>query len=344
MMLLKFYLALFDTEIEALNLQQPYSELKKLDSKVNSKVAGFIRIGTWGRQSGGPQNNWSFELESDHRLQKITIDHGDDVIYSLMFTSQHEGVLHIPSKAGGCAGGQTVSEVMLDSDEEIVGIKGSISTRDGLTIISSLSFETSKKRAHGPFGEESTSVFSIPWDKGSLVGFYGIAGHYIDGIGVHVKPHEKIMRVGTWGRSDPGLTRNVWSFQLEENHHLQKITIDHGDLIYSLMFSTQYKGLINTSNRFGGWNGGDKVSEVAFDWNEEIIAISGTVAVSRGDDIGHTIIASISFVTNKKRYGPYGNVRGNPFTLPWDDGSFAGFYGLCGWYIDSIGVYLKATK
>ncbi|KAL8246277.1 hypothetical protein R6Q59_007493 [Mikania micrantha] len=313
-----------------------------LELQVNSKLAQYIRIGTWGREIGGPHHNWTFEVEPHHRLQKITIDHGDDVIYSLMFTCQHEGASHTSSKVGGSAGGQTVSEVMLDSDEEIVGIKGSIGYRDGHTIISSLSFETNK-RIHGPFGGASTSMFSIPWENGSLVGFYGIAGHYIDGIGVHVKPNEKIIRVGTWGRSDPGAPRNVWSFKLEKNHHLKKITIDHGDLIFSLMFSTQYKGLTNTSNRFGGWNGGDKVSEVTFDRNEEIIAISGTVALSRGDDAGHTVIASISFVTNKKRYGPFGNMRGKPFTLPWDDGSFAGFYGLCGLYIDSIGVYLKAT-
>ncbi|KAL8246264.1 hypothetical protein R6Q59_007480 [Mikania micrantha] len=317
---------------------------RALELQVNSKVAEFIQIGTWGRQSGGPQNNWSFELEPDHRIQKITVDHGDDVIYSLMFTCEHEGVLHTSSKAGGCAGGQTVSEVMLDSDEEIVGIKGSIGTQDGFATISSLSFETNKKRTHGPFGGASTSVFSVPWDNGSLVGFYGSAGHYIDGIGVHVKPHEKIMRVGTWGKSDPRSRRSVWSFQLETNHHLKKITIDHGDLIYSLMFSTQYRRLTNTSNRFGGWNGGDRVSEVTFDHNEEIIAINGTVALSRGDGDGQAVIASISFVTNKKSYGPFGNVRGRPFTVPWDDGSFAGFYGLCGWYIDSIGVYLKSTK
>ncbi|KAD7477821.1 hypothetical protein E3N88_00957 [Mikania micrantha] len=101
------------------------------------------------------------------------------------------------SKAGGYAHEQTVLEMMLDFDEEIVSIKGSMGTQDGLTIISSLSFETNKKRTHGPFGGASASMYSIPWDNRSLVGFYGIAGHYIDGMGVHVKPHEKIMTVGT---------------------------------------------------------------------------------------------------------------------------------------------------
>lgn len=77
--------------------------------------------------------------------------------------------------------------------------------------------------------------------------------------------------------------------------------------------------------------------------NEEINAINGTIALSRGRTYAYTIISSISFLTNKKTHGPFGQVRGAPFTVQWDDGSFAGFYGRAGYYIDSIGVYLKAT-
>ncbi|KAJ0467430.1 putative protein kinase RLK-Pelle-CrRLK1L-1 family [Helianthus annuus] len=316
---------------------------KALDLQVNGDVVGFVRLGTWGKQIEGHENNWCFELEQGHRLQKITIDHGDDVIYSLMFTSECRGVLHESTKAGGSAGGDTISEVTLDFDEEIVGIIGSIGTRDGDTIISSLSFKTNKK-THGPFGRESKSLFSIPLDKASIVGFYGTCGNYINSIGMYVIAHDEIMRVGTWGRTIPGTPLNIWSFQLEKNHHLSKITIDHGDLIYSLVFTSQYGDLTNTSNKAGGWNGGDNVSEVTFDWNEEITAISGTVALSRGTYAGYTVISSISFVTNKKSHGPFGNVRGTPFTIEWDNGSLAGFYGLCGYYIDSIGVCLKVAK
>ncbi|KAD7477830.1 hypothetical protein E3N88_00966 [Mikania micrantha] len=285
---------------------------------VDNKRAKFIRVGIWGKQSSGsPHNNWAFELEQGHKLHKITIDHGDDVIYSLMFTTKCGDIFHTFNKVGGWAGGQTVSEVTFEIDEEIIGIKGSIGTRGGYTIISSVSFETNK-RSFGPFGATSDShVFTIPWDKGSLVGFYGIAGSYIDGIGIYVKAHEEIMRIGTWGRSDPGGPQNIWSFKLERNHHLQKITVDHGDLIYSLMFTTQYQGLTHNCKKIGGWNGGDKVSEVRFDWNEEIIAISGTVALSRGPYAGYTIISSLSFVSNKKTHGPFGTVRGSPFTGTW---------------------------
>ncbi|KAK1423898.1 hypothetical protein QVD17_19208 [Tagetes erecta] len=310
---------------------------RALELQINNPLAGVIRVGTCGKQIKGLDHTWSFGLEQGYMLKKLTITHGDIGICSLMFTTAElSGVLHTSTKVGDSDGGHTVSEITFDSDEEILAIIGSIRT-----VISSLSLQTNK-RTHGPFGRVSDSVFSIPWDKGSLVGFYGIADHYIDGIGVFVKAHEEIMRVGTWGTSKPGGPQNKWSFQLEKNHHLNMITIDHGDLIYSLMFTTNHKlELTHTSQKYGGWNGGDVVSEVTFDWNEEIIAISGTVASSRGKYAGYTIISSISFVTNKRTHGPFGSVRGTHFTTPWDDGSFAGFYGLCGYYIDSIGVYLK---
>ncbi|KAD7477741.1 hypothetical protein E3N88_00877 [Mikania micrantha] len=322
--------------------EENFQSIELLDS--SRKVAGFIRVGIWGKQGGSP-HNWTFELEQGHKLHKITIDHGDDVIYSLMFTTKCGDIFHTSNKVGGWAGGQTVSEVIFAIDEEIIGIKGSSGTQGGHTILSSLSFETNK-RTHGPFGGTSDAhVFSIPWDNsGSLVGFYGIAGDYIDGIGVYVKAHEEIMKIGTWGKSEPDFPDNIWSFKLERNHHLKKIRVGHGDLIYSLMFTTHYRGLTHNYKKIGGTNGGDEVSEVTFDWDEEIIAISGTVALSRGSCPGITIISSLSFVTTKKTHGPFGNVRGKPFMVTWDDGSFDGFYGLCGFYLDSIGVYLKATS
>lgn len=85
------------------------------------------------------------------------------------------------------------------------------------------------------------------------------------------------------------------------------------------------------------------IAQVIFDWNEEISAISVTISLSRGNDPGHTVLSSISFLTNKTTHGPYGNVRGKLFTVSFNDGSFAGLYDIAGYYIDSIGVYLKTT-
>ncbi|KAI3771156.1 hypothetical protein L6452_02314 [Arctium lappa] len=311
------------------------------------KTPEFARVGTWGTKSiGGPQNRWDFLIEKDHKLKTITVDHGD-LIYSLTFTTESKGVLYTSNKAGGWNGGDTVSKVVLEDDEEIIEINGTVGVStgkySGYTIISSLSFVTNKM-IHGPFGHATKTTFSVPCDKGNFGGFYGLAGYYIDAIGVYMRASsEEITRVGIWGTKSLGGPQNQWSFQLERNHHLKKITVDHGNLIYSLMFTTEYRGLEQTTDKAGGWNGGDIVSEVTFDWDEEINAISGTIGVSEGTYAGYTIISSLSFVTNKKTHGPYGRATGTPFTVPWDKGSFAGFYGLAGYYIDGIGVYLKAT-
>ncbi|KAL4572398.1 hypothetical protein LXL04_019173 [Taraxacum kok-saghyz] len=340
---------------------------KALELQAGRKVARFIRIGTWGRQGGDPQEYWSFQLEQDENLSKITIGHGAS-IYSLTFDGKCKGIpttsktvggnwanghsvsevvgesrsfLH--RKVSGWASGHKVSKITLDDDEQIISMVGSIGTRDGSKTISSLCFITNK-RTHGPFGKAAENEFSVPWEVGSLVGFYGLAGNYIDSIGVFVKAYDQqIIRVGTWGKTEGVGPQNLWSFELEKNHHLKKISINHGDLIYSLMFTTEYRGLLHNSRLAGGWKLGETASEVRFDWDEEIHTINGTIGISRGDDPGCVVITSISFVTNKRTHGHFGNKRGRPFTVSWDDCSFVGFYGAAGWYIDKIGVYLKAT-
>nr|XP_043618547.1 probable receptor-like protein kinase At5g59700 [Erigeron canadensis] len=316
--------------------------------QVCSNSATFIRVGTWGKQTASLDNDdqWSFKLEPNHKLQKITIDHGD-VIYSLMFTTECEGIFDTSNKVGGSADGDIVSEVMLDDDEEIIEIKGSIGTRGGNTVITSLTFVTNYMTTHGPFGQESECVFSIPWGNGSLVGFYGFAGDFIDAIGIYLKADAEIMKIGRWGSID---AQNYWSLKLERNHRLKKITIDHDDLIHSLKFTTQYRGSnYNSEKHGGGYGGGDQLSVVTLDGDEEIIGITGTVGQSRGNHPGWptsftwTIVSSISFVTDKRTYGPFGTVRGTPFSVQWDGGSFAGFYGYARGYLDAFGVYLKAA-
>ncbi|KAJ0484832.1 putative jacalin-like lectin domain-containing protein [Helianthus annuus] len=264
----------------------------------NMKPAGFIRVAPWGQPIGDPQkNNWSFEIEEGYKLQSIRIGHADDVITSLTFTTEFRGALSISNKFGS-AGAQSLSLVTFDSDEEIVGIKVTF---------------------------------------GLKVGFYGNASDWIGGIGgigVYLKVYGEIMRIGTWGKPLPAFPQTIWSFQLEGNYRLSKITIDHGETINSLMF--------NSSEKVDDPNGLSIIDHVTLDEDEEIIGISGMVGTL---PTRQTIISSISFTTNKKTHGPFGdNVKGTPFSVSWDAGSFAGFYGLHGRYFDSIGVYLKDTN
>ncbi|KAI3799831.1 hypothetical protein L1987_35135 [Smallanthus sonchifolius] len=78
---------------------------------------------------------------------------------------------------------------------------------------------------------------------------------------------------------------------------------------------------------------------VDFDDDEELIGISGTV----GTRVGHELISSLSFVTNKKYYGSFGDEKkwDTHFSESWDLGLFDGFYGRYGWYLDAVGCCLK---
>lgn len=314
-------------------------------SEVHKEVA---QVGIWGTKSkGSPQNRWSFRLDNNHKLKKITIDHGV-LIYSLMLTSEDsKGCLHDSEKAGGWNGGDQIHEVTFDPDEEIVGINGTVDVSTGVysgyTIIASLSFITNK-RTHGPFGQTTGTPFIVPWNKGSFAGFYGLAGYYIDGIGVYLKASQNTARVGLWGTESSTDPQYRWSFCLEKNHKLTKITIDHGDMISSLMFTSEdCMGYVHVSNKAGGYNDGSTISEVNLAWDEDIIEISGTFGVSSGAYAQETI-SSLSFVTNKRSHGPFGCARGTHFSVPWQKGSFAGFYGIASYYIDGIGIYLRAIK
>ncbi|KAD5962017.1 hypothetical protein E3N88_13490 [Mikania micrantha] len=82
---------------------------------------------------------------------------------------------------------------------------------------------------------------------------------------------------------------------------------------------------------------------IEFDRDEEITGIHGMVGVTTGRFHGYTVISSLCFTTNKKNIGPYGNETGDSFLVPWDVGSFDGFYGRAGFYLDGLGCYLKAT-
>ncbi|KAI3508668.1 hypothetical protein L1887_23677 [Cichorium endivia] len=316
----------------------------KIQASLNT--AEIIRVGSWGnKSSGGPYNCWDFMLEKDHKLKKIFIEHGD-LIYSLTFVTESKGILYTSEKAGGRNGGGILTEKKFEDDEELTGIEGTIRVLSegqyaGQKIISSLTFITNDT-TRGPFGRETDTSFYVPWEKGNFGGFYGLAGNHIAGIGLYMKASsDGITRVGKWGMKSHGRPDNQWSIRLEKNHHLKRIIIDHGYLIFSLMFVTEFRGEEKTSNKAGGRAGGDIVSEVTFAWDEEIIALGGTVGVSRGTYAGYTIISSLTFITNKQTHGPYGNVTTRPFNVLWDKGSFAGFYGRAGAFIDAIGVYLK---
>lgn len=60
--------------------------------------------------------------------------------------------------------------------------------------------------------------------------------------------------------------------------------------------------------------------------------------------MGPTAVRSLTFHTNKRRYGPYGDEYGTYFSTSFTNGRIVGFHGREGWYIDGIGVHVQEGK
>lgn len=58
---------------------------------------------------------------------------------------------------------------------------------------------------------------------------------------------------------------------------------------------------------------------------------------------GPTIVKSITFHTNKRSYGPFGDQQGISFSSG-SIGAIVGFHGRNGYFVDSIGVHVLESK
>ena len=78
-------------------------------------------------------------------------------------------------------------QIFLGNDETITKISGKVGTFNGSTVITYLTIETNKN-TFGPFGQNSGTDFSIPIVRGTIVGFFGRSGLYLDSIGILFNP------------------------------------------------------------------------------------------------------------------------------------------------------------
>lgn len=141
-----------------------------------------------------------------------------------------------------------------------------------------------------------------------------------------------LTKLGPWGGNGGG-DHDV----TEAPRRLESITVRSGWIIDSIEFSyVDQAGQKRTAGPWGGQGGNRNTIQLAS--SEFIKEVSGTV----GAHEGKTIITSLKFVTNEKKYGPFGRETGTHFTVPvQNNGSVVGFFGRGGIYLDAIGVYVR---
>ncbi|XP_062076287.1 mannose/glucose-specific lectin-like [Humulus lupulus] len=302
-------------------------------------LGGAISLGAWGSSSGG--DPWRFKPSSG--ITEITLHEGGN-IKSISFKDA-DGFISGTFGGGSPDAsdrGKKIQVTINFPSEYFKSISGTYGVyNDVPDVIISLSFHTNLK-TYGPFGTTTASAkaFSIPMTDSVVVGFHGRSGHYLDALGIYVKPvnPDGSISFGKWGGmggDDP------INFTVGSSSWIKQISVHHDDSnIKSLSFKDENGRVYG---KFGGKSpnnvGVEKIIE--FDGRSEFLtSISGTYGIYRG----LTVITSLSFITNLNTYGPFGKATGTAFSNPIQDGVVVGFHGKSGYYIDSIGIYVKPGK
>ncbi|KAK9743430.1 hypothetical protein RND81_03G238700 [Saponaria officinalis] len=140
---------------------------------------------------------------------------------------------------------------------------------------------------------------------------------------------------GPWGGS--GGTR----FDDGSFTGIREITISRNIGIVYLKVLYEKDGEVVRGGRYGG-TGGYRKDKIVIDYPFEILThITGYYGLTM---IGLTIIKSLTFHTTKKKYGPYGEEQGVPFSSKLKEGMIVGFHGKKGLFLDAIGVHVKEGK
>ncbi|KAL4650067.1 hypothetical protein ACB092_01G060200 [Castanea dentata] len=278
-------------------------------------------------------------------------------------------------KNGG-NGGLRLDKITFDYPREfltnISGYHGSMILR-GPTVVKSITFYTNKKK-YGPFGDEQGVPFSSGSIDGIIVGFHGRKGWFVESIGVHVlegklslprpsydvfnKTDIRISEVqglapcgpgvlpagmvkepapygpGPWG-GDGGKPWDDGVFS-----GVKKIFLTRGEAIYSIQFEYDRNGQSMWSVKHGA-NKEGTCHVVQFEYPQETLScISGYYGSVAGDECKKAI-KSLTFYTNRGRYGPYGEETGTYFTSTKTEGKIVGFHGRAACYLYAIGVHMQ---
>ncbi|XP_031404336.1 jacalin-related lectin 3 isoform X2 [Punica granatum] len=150
------------------------------------------------------------------------------------------------------------------------------------------------------------------------------------------KKIEGLETCGPWGGSkgtkfDDGIYTGIRQIHLSRNLGLVSMRVLYDRNGEAIWGSKQ------------GGTGGLKNDKVIFDYPNEILThITGTHEPLM--KMGPTVIRSITFHTNKGKYGPFGEENGQSFTSKVKEGKIVGFHGRGGLFIDAIGIHMIECK
>ncbi|KAJ9559949.1 hypothetical protein OSB04_005109 [Centaurea solstitialis] len=332
-----------------------------------SKSEGYVTHGPWG----GPKGKaWIWMPKGN--IIKITIVHRD-IIDCIKFESEDStGETESPFFGVSCRN-RTADTICIDYPNEcLVSISGTYGWEQIVDneVVRSLCFVTNKKR-YGPYGSDTGTPFSYDGKGGVVVGFHGRADSYVDAIGIYVMPGSlafcrnptseqtsmqelcsscmsRILtpkEAGPWGACvgklwDDGVFSTV--------KHINVFMDESLKVLHAIQFVYLKRDATFFSSSVHGGACEDKIQQaslVNLDGKDEYLTrISGFYGPVGGFD-GLEAIKSITFHTNKKIHGPYGEENGDGYTYfasTLSRGKVVGFHGRkSNGFLNAIGVHME---
>ncbi|KAL5827053.1 hypothetical protein ACOSQ3_018895 [Xanthoceras sorbifolium] len=118
----------------------------------------------------------------------------------------------------------------------------------------------------------------------------------------------------------------TWDYNPGSNTAIIEIVVSHVDMVNSNSFKSINRSTekIVSSGTHDGTGG--VLDKISIDGSEEHLTLICRTII---DNFGNVVIQSLTFHTNKTKYGPYGLTNGSTFEIPMENGEIVGFFWKC---------------
>lgn len=291
-------------------------------------------------------------------IRRISLTADDESLTSVQIYYGLEGNANLTDRIfAGHRRGSEVGEVIeynLNYPQEIVT---KISGYIGISV-TSLTFHTNQRKL-GPCGKEKGTYFEAQTRgkmEGKIVGVFGSSGTRLSSIGMYMrKPrtpkYEEFYCSQVYGGHGGGeWTDGTYSGVKRITLTADQYALTSIQLHYALDGDESLTGISFSGAQHGGVIGiphlgalGDRMENSLNYPEENITKISGHFGIYKPWPESWVVIKSLTFHTNKAKYGPCGQESGTYFETEVE-GKIVGFFGSSGTLVDSIGMYMLKPR
>uniref|UniRef100_A0ACD5TSB2 Uncharacterized protein n=1 Tax=Avena sativa TaxID=4498 RepID=A0ACD5TSB2_AVESA len=126
-----------------------------------------------------------------------------------------------------------------------------------------------------------------------------------------------------------------WKVDVRGISRIVKVRVRHAAAVDAIAVMYERDGRKEWTKRWGG--SGGKRSEICLQPEEYITCVKGHIGYYND----WFVVRSLTFVTNLRTFGRYGEAEGAPFQLPAAGGRIVGFHGRSGNLLDALGTYVR---